>query len=151
MPTNTYRRTPESAARTRERERERIFHGRAPPDFRLLSVCNHLPGIALIWIAVIGLVLRSRSDGTTIPRSAGCLLDGFDPAGMFLLFSCRNRISGRLTPIRGSSGSGRLEPRDRPRLGRDQGAASIGFLLLSEGLRGNTLKPNFNTAMEAWW
>jgi hypothetical protein len=113
--------------------------------------CTHVPGTTLIGIAVIGRVLRSWSDSTTIPRSARCLLDGFDPAGMFLLFPCRNRISVRLTPIRGSSGSGRLERRDRPRLGRDQGAASIGFLLLSEGLRGNTLKPNFNTAMEAWW
>jgi hypothetical protein len=120
-----------------------------PPELGLLSVST-CPGIVLIWIAVIGPVLRSWSDGTTIPRSARCLLYGFDPAGMFLLFSCRNRISGRLTPIRGSSGSGRLEPRDRPRLGRDQGAASIGFLLLREGLRGNTLEPNFNTAMEAW-
>jgi hypothetical protein len=43
----------------------------------------------------------SWSDRAIIPRSARCLLDGFDPAGMFLLFSCRNRISGRLTPIRG--------------------------------------------------
>jgi hypothetical protein len=76
-----------------------------PPEFGLLSECIHLPGIALIWIAVIGPVLRSWSDGTTIPRSASCLLDGFDPAGMFLLFSCGSRISGRLAPNQGELGS----------------------------------------------
>ena len=56
-----------------------------PPELGLLSVST-CPGIVLIWLAVIGPVLRSRSDGTTIPRSARCLLYGFDPAGMFLLF-----------------------------------------------------------------
>src|SRR6476660_4009798 len=60
-----------------------------PPELGLLSVST-CPGIVLIWLAVIGPVLRSWSDGTTIPRSARCLLYGFDPAGMFLLFSCRN-------------------------------------------------------------
>jgi hypothetical protein len=53
---------------------------------------------------VIGLVLRARSDGTTIPRSARCFLDGFDPAGMFLLFSCRNRFPAA-SRQQGSSGA----------------------------------------------
>src|SRR6266446_5085248 len=43
----------------------------------------------------------SWSDRAIIPGPATCLLDGFDPAGTLLLFSCRNRISGRFTPIRG--------------------------------------------------
>ena len=30
----------------------------SPPDFGLLSECTRLPGIALIWIAVIGPLLR---------------------------------------------------------------------------------------------
>src|SRR5262249_48201733 len=46
----------------------------------------------------------SSSDGAIIPGPARCLLDGFDPAGTLLLFSCRNQISGRFTPIRGELG-----------------------------------------------
>jgi hypothetical protein len=57
----------------------------------------------------------SWSDGAIIPRSARCLLDGFDPSGTLLLFSCRNRISGCFTPIRGNSASGRFELGDRRR------------------------------------
>src|SRR5262249_61952979 len=54
------------------------------------------------------------------------------------------RQSGELGvwPFRASAGAAS---------GGDQRPASIGFLLLSEGLRGTTLKPDFITAMEAWW
>src|SRR5262249_57307207 len=41
------------------------------------------PGLNGPWKA-LGL------DGAIIPRSPRCLLDGFDPAGMLLLFSCGN-------------------------------------------------------------
>src|ERR1700751_6459803 len=44
----------------------------------------------------------SWSDGAIIPRSARCLLDGFDPSGPLFLFLCRNRISGSFTTIRGA-------------------------------------------------
>src|SRR5260370_18725204 len=42
----------------------------------------------------------SWSDGAIILGPAPCLLDGFDPAGTLLLFSCRNPISGRFTPLK---------------------------------------------------
>src|SRR5260370_35735964 len=75
-------------------------------------------------------------DGVIIPRSARCLLDGFDPAGTLLLFSCR-----------GSPGSGRFQPGDRPRWVRSV-CAAIRFLLLSEGVGGNTVGPESTTAWE---
>src|SRR5258708_40053318 len=46
-------------------------------------------------------------DGGIIPRSARCVLDGFDPAGPRLLFSCR-----------GTPGFRRFQPCHRPRCGR---------------------------------
>ena len=92
----------------------------------------------------------SWSDGTTIPQSASCLLDGFDPARMLLLLSCGSQISGRLAPNQGARVY-RCEPRDRLRLKRaaNARAPAFCFLLLSQGLGGNTLKADFNTAMEA--
>src|SRR5262245_9843132 len=78
------------------------------------------PGVEQLWKA-------SWSDGTIILRSAPCLLDGFDPGGMFLMFSGGNRIYAfdvfvwepnfrPFGPIRAEHGSGRFEPRDRRRL-----------------------------------
>src|SRR6478672_2013374 len=52
----------------------------------------------------------SWSDGGIIRGLAPCLLDGFDPSGTLLLFSCRNRISGCFTPIRGARGLAVLSP-----------------------------------------
>src|SRR5260370_24524216 len=52
----------------------------------------------------------SSSERAIIPGPAPCLLDGFDPAGTLLLFSCRDRIFARFTPVRVGSGSSPLDP-----------------------------------------
>src|SRR5262245_15399398 len=63
----------------------------------------------------------SWSDGATIPGPARCLLDGFDPAGRLLLFSCGNRARG-LAVSSLATGVGIRSP-----------CGSIRFRLLSEG------------------
>jgi GAF domain len=89
----------------------------------------------------------SWSDGAIIPRSARCLLDGFDPAGTLLLFSCRNRISGCFTPIRGTRGL-TVSSLATGRVGKRSACGSTRFLLLNEGLGRNTVSPHSTPAWE---
>jgi hypothetical protein len=91
----------------------------------------------------------SWSDGVIIAGPARCLLDGFDPAGTPLLFSYRNRISGRFAPIRGELGVWPFRALRRAALGVRSECGSIRFLLLSEGFGANRVSPHSTTALGA--